>query len=397
MTETPLRARLGALFLVVFINLVGFGVVLPVFPFIGTLVGATPGETTLAMACYSLGQFAGAPLWGRMSDKIGRRPVLVWSLVGSLISYIIMANASDILTLGFARLFGGLMAGNIAAAFAYAGDVTTPAERPKAMGLIGAAFGLGFIFGPAIGGIVAGDSPDLGDFANVCYVAAAITILAGLAVWRLLPESLTPERRARAESATTPVKPGEVLAAKPVLWALMTLTLLVIGSAALMESTFAFFAHDRFGWGPRDVGLSFGMIGVIAAGLQATAAAPLGNRFGAGAVAVFGIAVYTAGLGAMAFVSTSVALITTLALTAVGVGLFNPAFQTLVAAESNDGDRGLVNGLTQGASSLGRVVGPGVSGTIYAGVGMTAPFIGGAATMLIALAVAFGVWKRSRA
>ena len=188
--------QLSALFLITFINLVGFGVVLPVFPFFGNMVSATPGETTLAMAAYSFGQFVGAPLWGKLSDRYGRRPILIASLLGALLSYIIMAHARDIWTLGFSRLFGGLMAGNIAAAFAYVGDITTPEERPKAMGMIGAAFGLGFIFGPAIGGLIAGNTPDLGDFANVGYASAAITGLAALAAVFLLPESLTAERRA---------------------------------------------------------------------------------------------------------------------------------------------------------------------------------------------------------
>ena len=394
MTETPLRSRLGVLFLVVFINLAGFGVLVPIFPFFGTLVGATPGETTLAMAAYSLGQLIGSPLWGKVSDRIGRRPVLLWSLFGSLVSYAVMAFSTDIVTLGLARLFGGLMAGNIAAAFAYAGDVTTPAERPKALGLIGAAFGLGFILGPAIGGIVAGQNPDLGDFADVCMVAGAITLVAVFAVLRWLPESLTPERRALAPAIAP--KAGEVLAAKPLLGALMMLTLLVIGSAAMMESTFAFLAHDSFGWGPRDVGLSFGLVGIIAAGLQGGAAGPLNRRFGAGATMTLGIAIYVVGLAAIGLAPTSATLIAALALTAVGVGLFNPAFQTIVTAQSDDGDRGLVNGLTQGGSSLGRVIGPAVSGSIYAGVGMTAPFLGGAGLMLVALALSAWVWTRAR-
>ena len=152
-TAQPTR-QLAALFLITFINLVGFGVVLPVFPFFGSMVQASPGETTLAMAAYSLGQFIGAPLWGKLSDKYGRRPILIASLVGAILSYLILAYSRDIVTLGASRLFGGLMAGNIAAAFAYVGDITSPEQRPKAMGMIGAAFGLGFIFGPAIGGLI---------------------------------------------------------------------------------------------------------------------------------------------------------------------------------------------------------------------------------------------------
>lgn len=389
--------QLPALFLITFINLVGFGVVLPVFPFFGTLVHATPGETTLAMAAYSFGQFVGAPLWGKLSDRYGRRPILIASLIGAMASYIVMAEARDIYTLGASRLFGGLMAGNIAAAFAYVGDITTPEQRPKAMGLIGAAFGLGFIFGPAIGGLLAGSNPDLADFAIIGYASAAITGVAVIAALFLLPESLTAERRAQAYASQSDLKVSEVLAAKPVIWALMVLSLLVIGGAALMETTLAFFAHDAFGWGPNYVGLSFGAVGLISAALQGGAAGPLAKRFGSGQLAVAGAAFQAAGLGLLAMAGTSTAMIIGLAVMAVGLGLFNPAYQTLTSEQTNDTDRGLVMGLTQGASSLGRVIGPAVSGFIYAGISQRAPFAIGSAIMVAAIVVAMIAAKQSRA
>ena len=389
--------QLAALFLITFINLVGFGVVLPVFPFFGSMVDATPGQTTLAMAAYSLGQFVGAPLWGKLSDRYGRRPILIASLLGAIVSYLIMAHATDIWTLGFSRLFGGLMAGNIAAAFAYVGDMTTPEDRPKAMGMIGAAFGLGFIFGPAIGGLIAGNTPDLNDFAIIGYTSAGITAIAALAAFLFLPESLTAERRAEAHAARSDLKLGDVLRAKPLIWALMALTMLTIGSAALMETTLAFFAHDEFGWGPSDVGLSFGAVGLISAALQGGAAGPLARRFGSAALAIAGVAAQAMGLALLASAGSSAVMIAGLALLALGLGLFNPAFQTLTSDQTNDGDRGLVMGLTQGASSFGRVIGPAVSGTIYQSLGHHAPFGIGAVFMLAALGTAFIVAAKGRA
>lgn len=392
----PGGKQLPALFLIVFINLVGFGVVLPVFPFFGNMVHATPGETTLAMAAYSFGQFIGAPLWGKLSDRYGRRPILIASLLGALISYVILAHARDIWLLGFSRLFGGLMAGNIAAAFAYVGDITTPQDRPKAMGMIGAAFGLGFIFGPAIGGLIAGNTPDLNDFAIVGYASAGITAVAAIAAFFLLPESLTAERRAMAHEARSDSTTGELLRAKPVVLALMALTLLVIGSAAMMETTLAFFAHDAFAWGPSDVGLAFGGVGLISAALQGGAAGPLAKRFGSAPLAIAGVACHTTGLALLAIAHSSAMMIGGLAAMAVGLGLFNPAFQTLTSDQTNDGDRGIVMGLTQGASSLGRVIGPAVSGTIYQSLGRHAPFGIGAATMVLALGMAFIVAAKGR-
>ena len=387
----------SALFLIIFINLVGFGVVLPVFPFFGNMVSATPGETTLAMAAYSFGQFIGAPLWGKLSDRYGRRPILISSLLGALLSYIIMAYARDIWTLGFSRLFGGLMAGNIAAAFAYVGDITTPEERPKAMGMIGAAFGLGFIFGPAIGGLIAGNTPDLDDFALVGLASAGITAVAMLAAIFLLPESLTEQRRAEAKAARADFTSGELLRAKPIIIALMVLVLLVIGSAALMESTLAFFAHDEFAWGPSDVGLAFAGVGLISAALQGGAAGPLAKCFGSARMAIAGVAFHAAGLALLAIAATSAVMIAGFATMAVGLGLFNPAFQTLTSDQTNDGDRGMVMGLTQGASSLGRVIGPAVAGSIYQSLGHHAPFGIGAAVMLLALGTAFFVAAKGRA
>lgn len=385
--------RLAILFLVVFIGLLGFGVMVPVFPFWGRSLGASPASITLAMGAYSLGQFIGAPLWGKLSDKVGRRPVLLWSLVGGIASYLIMAQADSVWMLGLARLVGGLMAGNIAAAFAYVGDVVPEKGRPKAMGLLGAAFGMGFIFGPAIGGLVAGAAPGPVEFARVAYVGAAITLVAALAVWRLLPESLSADRRAAVTAAGGGPRARELLAAKPAVIGLMLLAALVIGSAAMMETTFAFFSSDKLGWTPRDVGLSFALIGTISAVLQAGAAGPLSRRFGAPRVVLGGVAAYALGLVGLALASGTLAVLAALAVTAAGVGLFNPAYQTLVSMTTDDRDRGLVNGLTQGSSAMGRIIGPAISGSIYQGFGATMPFVVGAALMLLAFAVAVGAGR----
>ena len=142
------RKQLPTLFLITFINLVGFGVVLPVFPFFGNMVQASPAETTLAMAAYSLGQFVGAPVWGKLSDKYGRRPILIASLIGAILAYLVMAHARDIWLLGGSRLFGGLMAGNIAAAFAYVGDITTPEITAQSDGDAGCSVRIRLHFRP---------------------------------------------------------------------------------------------------------------------------------------------------------------------------------------------------------------------------------------------------------
>ncbi len=387
--------QLPALFLITFVSLMGFGVVLPVFPFFGKLVNASPAEITLAMAAYSAGQFIGAPIWGKLSDRHGRRPILIATLIGSVLSYVILALSQDILVLGVSRLFAGLMAGNIAAAFAYVGDITTPEDRPKAMGMIGASFGLGFILGPAIGGVIAGNHPDVSDFASVGFAAGGITLLAAIAAWFLLPESLTAERRAGAGTGKASVTARQLLAGKPVVWLFMALIFLVIGSASMMETTLAFFAFDMFGWGPKAVGYCFAMVGLISAALQGAGAGPLARQFGSGPLAVAGVLLYALGLGMLAFTSTEWAMIGALAVTASGLALFNPAFQTISTAVTDDSDRGLVMGLTQGASSLGRIAGPAFSGLIYQTMGRHAPFTVSALLMLLALGLAIMSSRKS--
>jgi DHA1 family tetracycline resistance protein-like MFS transporter len=166
------------LFLIVFVDLVGFGVIIPLLPFYGEHFQASPAVVGLLMATYSLAQFVSAPVLGRLSDRIGRKPVLSVSLAGAAASYLLLAFADELWMLFAARAIGGLMAGNISTAFAYVADVTTPANRAKGMGLIGAAFGLGFIFGPAIGGVLAGHDPATADFQSPALAAFALSALA---------------------------------------------------------------------------------------------------------------------------------------------------------------------------------------------------------------------------
>jgi MFS transporter, DHA1 family, tetracycline resistance protein len=250
------------LFLIVFIDLVGFGVVIPLLPFYGLHFGASPAEVTWMMACYSLAQLVSSPLLGRLSDKVGRRPVLLVSLAASVASYLWLGLADALWMLFAARLLSGAGAGNIAAAQAYIADVTTPEKRAKGMGMIGAAFGLGFTIGPALGGLVAGSNPDA--VARPAFLAAGLSSVAFLITLARLKESLPAESR-RAQD-----RPGRFALAKsafgrPVLGQLILLFFVSMCAFAGMEATFALWANKSFGWGPLQVGWLFFYIGLVLA------------------------------------------------------------------------------------------------------------------------------------
>ncbi len=185
------------LFLIVFVDLVGFGLVIPLLPFYAVRFAASPQEVTALLAVYSLAQLVTAPLWGRLSDRIGRRPILLASLTASVLAYLWLGGATALWMLFAARAFSGACAGNIAAAQAYIADVTAPEERARGMGLIGAAFGLGFIIGPALGGLIAGNDPATADVATPAWIAAGLSTLALCGVLLLLPESLPAGARDR--------------------------------------------------------------------------------------------------------------------------------------------------------------------------------------------------------
>ena len=188
---------MAVLFLIVFVDLVGFGLVIPLLPFYAERFGASPLQMTLLFAVYSLMSMLAAPFWGRLSDRVGRRPVLMASMAAAALAYLWLGFASRLWMVFAARAFAGICAGNIAAAQAYIADVTPPEKRARGMGMIGAAFGLGFIIGPVIGGIVAGSDLKTADLQTPGFIAAGLSAAALLGVVVLLRESLSAASRGR--------------------------------------------------------------------------------------------------------------------------------------------------------------------------------------------------------
>jgi DHA1 family tetracycline resistance protein-like MFS transporter len=373
---------------VVLIGMTGFGVFLPIFPFLSLELGATPTATTIAMGAYSLGQFVASPFWGRLSDRVGRKPILIAGLLGGVASYLWIAHAASVYELGAARLFGGLMAGNVGAAFAAAADLADDKTRARNMGLLGAAVGFGFIAGPALGALLIGDQPDRESFALVCYASAALAALAALAAVFLFRESL---------DATARATPGEVrprrlalLMSRPALARFVLVTLLVIAAQALMETTFGLWAEAELNWGPREVGWTLAALGAGAVVLQGGGAGRAARVLGERLTLLIGLALFAAGFGGLAVSHEAATMAASLAALVIGIGLATPALNALIAAQAEEKERGAVMGLSQSASALGRVLGPLGAGAIFDQLGSGAPFAVAALLIIGALFVALG-------
>lgn len=373
----------------------GFGVFLPIFPFLALDLGATPTITTIAMGAYSFGQLIASPFWGRLSDRIGRKPVLIMGLIGGVLSYLWIANASNVYELGAARLFGGLMAGNVGAAFAAAADLADDKTRARNMGLLGAAVGFGFIAGPALGALLIGETATREGFALVCYASAALGALATLTAIVLFRETLPPE--ARAQQGAERPRRMSMLTSRPALTRFIAVTFLVIAAQALMEVTFGLWAEVELSWGPREVGWTLAALGAGAVLLQGGGAGAAARALGERLTLLIGLALFAAGFGGLAVSHEVSTMGASLVALTIGIGLATPALNSLIAAQANEHERGAVMGLSQSASALGRVAGPLGAGALFDQLGSAAPFVAAALLILAALFVALGEPARETA
>lgn len=386
MKNHPLRI----LFIVTVIDILGFGILIPLVPYIADRFGADAQTITWILGSYSLCQLIASPFWGRMSDRYGRRPILVFSLVGACISYLMLAFATNVEWLFASRIVAGFMAGNLAAAFAYASDVSAPEDRTKALGSIGAAIGIGFMLGPALGGAMAGDNGETANFMIPAAVSAVLTVLATLLVRYVLPESHPPEHRSAPHSRPDS-SPWQLLLRRPSLRFISAAALLVTTARSILESIFAIWAMNRFGFGPRTVGLLLFGLAMLAVGMQGGFVRVLAPRFGDLTLATAGVVGYMAGLFVVGAAGTHLGTaVFGLALCGLGAGAFNPSAAALASKQALVGDRGSVMGTYQASGSLARVIGPFVSGPAYALFGASGPFYLAACVMLPA---AWLLWR----
>jgi MFS family permease len=393
----PRKASLGTLFFTVFLDLLGFGLVIPFLPGLARDLGASNFVATLPGAAYSLMQFLFIPVWGRLSDRVGRRPVLLWSIAASSVGMAMLGLGNSLMWLFIARLWSGVATANIAVAQAYIADVTTPETRARGMGLIGMAFGFGFIFGPAVGGILSRYSvPGLAQVGALpALVASALSAINLMLALRTLPESLPPEKRGHSLRRAVPLDLTAFRTAiqVPGVGVAVATNFFVIMWFSGMEQTFRLFTDDVFGMTAAATGAIFAVVGVVGAGVQGGLVGRLVRRYGEARLIVAGpliLAIAFALLAAspMFGPAARVVLYAASGLIALGNGIVQPSLPSYVSRRAVATNQGLSLGTLQSASALGRVVGPAIGGVLYSSFSPTAPYTFGAVGLLFAAILA---------
>lgn len=404
---------LAVLFAVVFINLVGFGLVVPLLPFFAQSLQAEPWQITLMFSAYSLGQFFAEPFWGRLSDRIGRKPVLLATLAANAVGYLLLAFAPNIWVAVAVRLFTGLGAGNISTVQGYIADVTPPERRAGRMGMIGAAFGLGFIVGPGLGGLLA--QPQMGHvgYQLPIFAASGAAVLAALGVMLFLRESRTKADPAAPRpaflSGVSFARTDEVISR------VLMVSLIYLAGFSAMEAAFGLWAEHRYAWTAREVGLSFMIVGLISAVNQGLVVGRLARRFGEARVLAVGMLLF--GLSMVLQVAAPVAwfpagridlglfsipvvagwiIPVIMGIGACGMSLAMPNISSLISRSSPPDRQGAMLGLNMAAGSMARIVGPIVAGALYSAVGPNWPFLIGAVLTVPAAAMAINAGRAVR-
>jgi multidrug resistance protein len=364
---SPLAIVVGT----VLIDLIGFGIVLPLLPLWAETFGASPFVIGLLTASYALMQFVFAPVWGRLSDRYGRRPVILVSLAGSAVSALLIGLAGTLAMLFVARILNGISGASYAAAQAYVADVTKPEERSRGMGMIGAAFGVGFVLGPAIGALFAHVSASLPFF-----VAAGLAAANLAAAWAWLPESRRPGLRPRTEPRLELLR--RALGRRD-LGPLVLLSFVGTFAFVAMESTFALFGDRRFGYSPAEVGLLFAYVGVASIVAQGYLVGKLTARHGEERVLRWGLAGTGAGLALLAVADVLPLLLVALALLAGAAGLVFATTTALMSLSAGEDEQGGALGVLASSGGLARILGPVAALALFGAAGPAAPLLMGAA------------------
>ncbi len=376
------------LFITVFVDLLGFGIVIPLLPMFASKLGISFAGIGAIMAVYSLAQFIFAPILGRISDRIGRRPVIMLGLLGSSIGYLIYGFAGSFIGLFLSRAVHGACAATISTAQAYIADTTDESSRARGMGMIGAAFGLGFVIGPAIGGVLGRSDLRLPGF-----FAAALTFANLIFAAMRLPESHEPEPGARIDASVivAPIRdlPNQLFTHH--LSRLFSVAFLTTFALAAFETTFAIMIPRVYGYGATGIGTLLAFAGLIQALTQGYLLGKIVKRIGELRVLTIGIILFAIGLAPMANLPTPSTLLFALALLSIGYGFASPAIASLISKRTERALEGEALGINQSASSMARILGPLAGGLAYAALGASAPYVGGAIVAFMAFILARGL------
>lgn len=370
--KAPLPQGFSVIWTTVALDLVGFGIVVPILGRYAERFGASGLQVGLLFASFSLAQLVFAPILGRLSDRIGRKPVIMLSLLGTALGSFITGAAGALWLIFVGRIIDGASGASVAVAQSAVTDVASDAERPRLLGLLGAAFGVGFVVGPALGGLAS-----LGGEHLPFYVAGSLALVNAVVAWFRLPETRPAEHR---------VEPDRIVDEQPVRqWGLAVVGFIGIVAFSGFESTFSLLAGDRFDLTEAGVAAIFVGVGIVLVGVQAVAIRPVNQRIGSEGSVRAGLVLNGAGLLLLSWATTWSALVPALLLLTVGQGLITPNLSSLVSGRVSAHRRGEALGFQQGVNAIGRVAGPAVAGLLYDRVSDGAPYGLGAGLCAAAL------------
>ena len=392
--QTPAEERraLIVLLTVIFLMIAGFGLVIPLLPFFAKAFDAPAWQVTLLFSAFSVGQFLGEPFWGRLSDRIGRKPVLIVTITAVALSYAALAFAPNIAMAFVIRFVTGLFAGNISTLQGAMADITPPEKRASRMGIMGAAFSAGFTTGPAIGGLLAQPSRGALGFQLPLLVAAGFAIASAIAVVVFVRESRpAPASRPPQRSRIAGLKDA---AAHEIIGRILAISLIVVVGFAGIEATYGLWTQARFGWGPKQIGLAFMMIGILGAFCQGYLSGRLVRRFGAPSTLMGGLVLMGLGLMTQGLAPVWPVAILGFALVCIGQSICFPNLTALISQAAPPDRQGEMLGLNMSGMALARIGGPVFAGWLFSSVAPGAPFASAALLILPGLWLAAPVRRR---